>query len=362
MKRRVAPNARRLCQEKRCPACQLDAVHLARLLLTVCQLACCAKAHPRSSIPSLLFPAASALLEPEGGRARHGSPLSLSIETCWADAFIIPPAPVPEAPAPAPGAEGNEADAEGDESDDPDEPFAPDVPAAAPAGPDSTAQLQLPVAAVRLSQELPAPPAFLEVALTEALPELIGTRIDSAVRALLGSPAWPQEAHGFWATAFLGIVLSEGGQGVNKLLAWLWRHSAPSAIGIAEKPGYGASVPMLPSPSSQRPQQLQQRSELLNRYHVREFACAVLVLLRHKAVARTQPRNVLPAAHDMLCNELVHLEAEDLHSAVRIMQSVPQWRLDGLPLPARSVVLPGGATLTAEQISIIQVGYTSSRL
>ena len=216
----------------------------------------------------------------EGATRAGALSLTLEEEPCWATAFTLPPPPGAAAAAPA-------AAAEEDDEDQP-QPAAND--------PEPQRPLLLNAAAHLGSQFCPPASTPLQPLLSMMLDHLGAPAVD-VIRALLGSSTTPAAAKGFWGALFLGLMVSTTDgvpfRGATGLLEELWvrsRNSSTTAI-LSHQPtpgklgggpsqqrqageagGSGPAAAVAPAPE-QGP---------LNRYSLREFLSAVLVLLRYR--------------------------------------------------------------------------------
>ena len=163
--------------------------------------------------------------------------------------------------------------------------------------------------AERLGRELLPPEHLTAEQLLELADGTVGCAAVDAATAALASPGWGQAAAaGLWGVLLLVLFADapRGGAGAARLLRRLWAVSARSSR-------LRATV----NPSSEEPDAVPAPAPAsgwdglpgarLDRCALREFVCAVLVLLRHEEVVGSEPPQPAGEPYKVLHNSLLEV-------------------------------------------------------
>lgn len=143
--------------------------------------------------------------------------------------------------------------------------------------------LRLRRVAARLGRELAAPAHFTQQQLLHLAEEALGMQVTEAVTRELSSPDWSQSATAgsFWGMLLLLLfhAAPSGGSGPARLLRKLWAASVSTSVEEATE------APTQHAGSQQAAGAAGAAGLVLDRCVLREFVCAVLVLLRYEEVS-----------------------------------------------------------------------------
>jgi hypothetical protein len=143
--------------------------------------------------------------------------------------------------------------------------------------------------------------------------ECLGTRAVAVVKALTESTACPAAARGWWGSLFLGLMLCATAgvpvNGAQKLLEALWRMSAaksglqdtklaPPAAAVGDSAAVEGSG--ISAGDKDVPWVQEEEEGPLNRYSLREFVSALVLLLRYGEMHRGYDSLDVKQLHDKL--------------------------------------------------------------
>ena len=159
----------------------------------------------------------------------------------------------------------------------------------------------------------PSSSSFSVEQLLVLIEEYLGAAAVDVVKALTGSTACPAAARGFWGSLFLGVMLcATAGVPVDaaqRLVDAVWRRSAAKSglqdtktAAASEVPADAASAAAAGGGSSGggKFKLLEEEEGLLNRYSLREFVSAMVLLLRYREMHLRYDCQDVKQLHDSL--------------------------------------------------------------